>query len=100
MLPRSTKQKLRKFGELGSSELDDSEEPENLWINFRTKILKATESGLRSTPRTSKCFLTKETLSNIDVSRKGGLETITGQYLNLKREAVPAVKRFQKAHPM
>ena len=39
-------------------ELDDSGDPEKLWTDFKTKILKVSESCLRGTLGTSKIFLT------------------------------------------
>ena len=47
-------------------EPDDSDDPEKLWTDFKTNVLKVSESWLRDTPETSKSFLTKETLNIIE----------------------------------
>ena len=49
------------------------------------------ECCLRDTSRTSKNFLTKETLNIIEDTRGVRIEGRTGQYRELKREAVCAV---------
>ena len=77
-------------GSLG--EPKDSDDPEKLWTDFKTKVLEVSESCLRDISGTSKSFLTKETLNTIEESRRARLERRTGQYRELKREAVRAVK--------
>ena len=52
----------------------------------KTEVLKVSES-----------FLTKETLNTIEESRWAILEGRTGQYRELKREAVRAVRRDKEA---
>ena len=46
---------------------------------------------------TSKSFLTKETLNITEESDRARLEVRTGQYRELKREAVRAVRRDKEA---
>ena len=58
-----------------------------------TQIMKVSDSFLQGTPEMSKSFLTKETLNTIVESRRARLEGRTGQYRELKREAVRAVRR-------
>ena len=60
-------------GSLG--EPDDSDDPEKLWTDFKTEVLKLSESCLRDTSGTSKSFLTKESLNTI----RARLEGRTGQ---------------------
>ena len=55
------------------------------------------ESCLRDTPGTSKSFLTKETLNTIEESRRARPEGRTGQYWELKREAVRTVRKDKEA---
>ena len=65
---------------------------------MRNKLRTLSElSCLRDTPRTSKSILTKETLNIRSESRRARLEWRTGQYRELKREAVRAVRRDKKA---
>ena len=59
--------------------------------------MKMSESRLRVTPGTSKSFLTKETVNTIEESLRAALEGKTGQYWELKREAVRAVRRDKEA---
>ena len=82
-------------GSLG--EPKDSDDPEKLWTDFKTKVLEVSESCLRDISGTSKSFLTKETLNTIEESRRARLERRTGQYRELKREAVRAVRRDKEA---
>ena len=91
--------------------LGEPNEPETLWINFKTevlkmsecwtdfktKVLKVSESCLRDTPGTSNSFLTKETLNIIEESRRARLEGRSGQYREVEREAVCAVRRDEGA---
>ena len=67
-----------------------------LWTGFKTQILKVSKSCLRGTPRTSKSFLIK-TLNSTEVSRSARLEHKTGQYRELKCEAVRTVRRDNQA---
>ena len=78
-------------------EPNHSDDSEKLRTDLRTKVLKVWESCLRDTPGTSKSFLTKETLNIIEESRRARLEGRTGQYRELKREAVRAVRRDKEA---
>ena len=55
------------------------------------------ESCLRDTPRTSKGFLTKETLNIIKESRRASLEGRTAQSWELKCEAVRVVRKDREA---
>ena len=55
-------------------EQNDSDDPVNLWTDFKTKVPKLSGSCLRDTPRTSKSFLTKEILNITEESRRVGLE--------------------------
>ena len=52
---------------------------------------------LRVTPRTSKSFLTEETLNTIEESRKARLDVRTGQYRKLKREILTCMRRIEQA---
>ena len=70
----------------------DSDDPEKLCTDFKSKDLKVSKCCLPDTPGTSKSFLTKETLNIIKESRRARLEVRTGQYRELKREAVLAVR--------
>ena len=74
-------------------ELNDSNDPENLWTNFKTNVLKVSESCLLDTTGTSKSFLTKETQNIIEGSHRARLEGKTEQHRELKRETVRAVGR-------
>ena len=74
-------------------EPNDSDDPEKPWTDFETEVLKVSDSCLRVISGTSKSFLTKETLNTIEESREARLERRTGQYRELKREAVRAVGR-------
>ena len=47
-------------------EPNDFGDPEKLWTDFKTKVLKVSKSYLRDTPGTSKSFLTKATLNIIE----------------------------------
>ena len=76
---------------------DNSDEPEKLWTDFKTEVLKVSESCLRDTHGKSKSFLTKETLNIIVESRRARLEGKNGQYRKLKRGAVRAVRRDKEA---
>ena len=58
---------------------NDSNDPEKLWTDFKTEVLKASECCLRDTPGTSNSFLTKETLNIIEKSRRARLEGRTVQ---------------------
>ena len=62
-----------------------------------TQILKVLDSCLRRISATFKSFLTKKTLNTILESRRARLEGKTGQYRELKREAVRAVRRNKEA---
>ena len=75
-----------------------SADPEKLSTDFKTKILRVSEGCLRGTTGTSKSFMTKKTLNIIEVSRRARLEGKTGQYRELKREALRAVRRDKEAH--
>ena len=74
-------------------EPNDSYDPEELWTDFKTKNLKASEGCLRRTHVMSKSILTEEALNIIEESRRGRLEGRSGQYRELKRESVRAVRR-------
>ena len=58
-------------------EPNDSDDTERLWTDFKTKVLKVSESCLRDTTGTSKSFLTKATLNIIEESRRARLEEET-----------------------
>ena len=79
-------------------EPNDSDDPEKLWTwaDFKTKVLKVSESCLRDTSGTSKSFLTEETLIIIEDSRRPKLEGNGRLYRELKHEAVRALKRDKK----
>ena len=53
--------------------------------------------SLRDIPGTSKSFLTKKTLTVIEESRRATLERRSGQYGQLKREAVRGMRRDKEA---
>ena len=91
-LPRSTNGNLQKL----SANLTIPTILRN-WTDLQTKVLKVSESCLRHTSGTSKSFLTKETLNTIEESRRARIEKRTGQYRELKREAVRAVRRDKEA---
>ena len=60
-------------------EPNDSDDPENLRTDYKTKILKLSgELCARyiGTPGTSKSFLTKETLNTIEESRRARLTVL------------------------
>ena len=78
-------------------EPDDSDDPEKFWIEFMTKFLEVSESCLRDTRGMFKSFLTKEPMNIIEESRRSRLEGKTGQYREVKREAVRAVRRNKEA---
>ena len=69
---------------------------DKLSIDFKTKVLKVSEGCLQDIPGTSKSFLAKETLYIIEEIRRARLEEKIGQYLEMKREAVCAVRRDKK----
>ena len=86
----SAAQRLQR-GTCGKSRiLNVSDDPERLWTYFKTKVLKVSESCLRTsgTFGTSENFLTKETLNIIEENHRARLEARTGQYRELEREAV------------
>ena len=58
---------------LGEPSVSDG--PEKLRSDFKTKLLKVSESCLRGTPGTSKSFLTKETRNVIEESRTATLDS-------------------------
>ena len=91
-LPRSTNGNFRKV-----SVNPTTDDPEKFWTDFNPKVLKMSESCLRDTPRTSKSFLNKKTLNIIEDSRRAGDQGRTGQYRDLKRDAVRAVSRDKEA---
>ena len=78
-------------------EPNDSDDPEKLWTDLKTKVLKVSESSLRDACGTSKSFSTEETLNTIAGSRRDRNEGRTGQHRELKREAVSAVRRDKDA---
>ena len=78
-------------------EHEESDDPKKLWTDFKTKVQKMSESYLRDTSGTSKSFLSKETLYTIAERRRVRLEGRTGQYRELKLEAVRAVRRDKEA---
>ena len=72
--------------------LNDSDDPGNLWTDFKTKVLNVSDGYLRDTPGTSKSFLTKENLNIIVENRRARLKGKTRQYREPNREAVRAVR--------
>ena len=60
-------------------EPSDSNDPEKLWTDFKTKVLEVPVVCPRGTTGTSKSFLTKETLNIIEGRRRARLEGKNGQ---------------------
>ena len=68
-------------------EPNDSDDPEKLWTDFKTKVLKVSESCLRDTTGTSKSFLTKNTPNIIEESCWARLQGKIGEYWQHRRVA-------------
>ena len=68
LLDESVAQEYKRELAESLGELDDSDDPTKFLNDFKTKVLKVSESCLRDTPGTSKNFLTKdkETLNIIE----------------------------------
>ncbi|TFJ88776.1 hypothetical protein [Lonepinella koalarum] len=72
-------------------ELGDGNDSEELWSNFKTKILKVEGEGLETSRKTRRGFLTPETMDIIEKSRRARLESRTGHYKAVKRASVRAL---------
>ena len=55
-------------------EPNDSDDPEKLWTDYNTIVLKVSEGFMRDTPGKSKSFMTKDTVNIIEESRRARLE--------------------------
>ena len=69
---------------------------QKLLSDFKCRLLNVSEGCPRSGLKTFKSFLTKETLNTIDDCRSAGLEGNPGQYRELNRECVHAVRKNEE----